>query len=104
LDEYGFTGINIALPRLSLPERKTHGIDLGLKDSAVTSDGIRFKNGHHLKKYEKQLRSAQRHLSRKVKGSNSRNRQSLKVVAIHEKIAHTRVDLLHKISTQIISG
>ncbi len=83
------------------PTKKQVGIDLGIKDFAVTSDGFRFKNNYHLKRYERQLSKAQKHLSRKVKGSNSRNRQRLKVAAIHEKIANTRLDLLHKVSTQI---
>ena len=83
------------------PTKKQVGIDLGIKDFAVTSDGFRFENNHHLKRYERQLSKAQKHLSRKVKGSNSRNRQRLKVAAIHEKIANTRLDLLHKVSTQI---
>jgi putative transposase len=80
------------------------GIDLGIKDFAVTSDGLRFKNNNHLKRYEQQLAKAQTYLSRKVKGSNSRNKQRLKVAAIHEKIANTRLDLLHKISTQITNA
>ncbi|UKJ06894.1 transposase [Solitalea lacus] len=83
------------------PTKKQVGIDLGIKDVAVTSDGTRFKNNYHLKRYERQLAKAQKHLSRKVKGSNSRNRQRLKVAAIHEKIANARLDLLHKVSTQI---
>ena len=85
-----------------IPTKKQVGIDLGIKDFAVTSDGMRFENSRFLKRYESQLRKAQKHLSRKVKGSKSRNRQRLKVAAIHEKIANTRHDQLHKISTQII--
>ena len=83
---------------------KSCGIDLGIKDFAVTSDGVRFKNNYHLKGYERQLAKAQKHLSRKVRGSNNRNEQRLKVAAIHEKIANTRLDVLHKISTQIINA
>ena len=84
--------------------KKQVGIDLGIKDLVITSDGIRFKNNHNLRKYERRLAKAQKHLSRKVKGSKGRNRQRLKVAAIHEKIASTRHDLLHKITTQIING
>ena len=83
------------------PTKKQAGIDLGIKDFAVTSDGCRFKNNYHLNRYERQLKKAQRHLSRKQKGSRSRNRQRLKVAVIHEKIANTRIDLLHKVSTLI---
>ena len=78
--------------------------DLGIKDFAVTSDGTRFKNQGHLRLYERQLAKAQKHLSGKVKGSNNRSRQRLKVAQIHEKVANTRLDLLHKISTQITNA
>lgn len=83
------------------PTGKSCGIDLGIKDFAVTSDGLRFKNNHLLKRYGRQLAKAQKYLDRKVKGSNNRNKQRLKVAAIYEKISNTRLDLLHKISTQI---
>jgi len=82
---------------------KAVGIDLGLKEFAVTSDGARYKNNRYLKQYEKQLAKAQKHLSCKKRGSNSYNLQRLKVAAIHEKIANTRRDQLHKISTQIVN-
>jgi putative transposase len=85
------------------PKEATHqscGIDLGIKDFAVSSDGIRFTNNHYLKRYERQLARAQKHLSRKRKGSNNRNRQRLKVAVIHEKIANSRLDMLHKVSTR----
>jgi putative transposase len=85
----------------SRPTNKRCGIDLGIADFVVTSDEIRFENNHYLEKYQKQLATAQRHLSRKLKGSNSRNRQRLKVAAIHEKVANTRHDWLHKVSTRI---
>ena len=82
---------------------KAVGIDVGLKEFAVTSDGVRYKNNRYLKQYEKELAKAQKHLSRKVRGSNSYNRQRVKVAAIHEKTANTRRDHLHKISTQIVN-
>lgn len=79
------------------------GIDLGLKDFAITSDGVKFKNNKYTKHYEKQLARAQRHLSRKTKGSNQFERQRLKVAKIHEKIKNSRVDNLHKISHRLVS-
>jgi putative transposase len=84
--------------------KKRCGVDLGIKDFAVTSDGLRFKNNYLIKRYERRLAKAQKHLSRKVKGSNNRNKQRRKVAAIHEKIANTRLDVLHKISTQITNA
>lgn len=79
------------------------GIDLGLKDFAITSDGVKFKNNKYTKQYEKELAKAQKHLSRKTKGSNSFERQRRKVAKIHEKISNTRQDVLHKVSHQLVS-
>jgi putative transposase len=86
------------------PAGKTCGIDLGLKDFAVTSDGVRFQNHHHLQTYLRQLKRAQQHLGRKNKGSNNRNKQQLKVARIYEMVTNTRMDLLHKISKQITNA
>lgn len=86
------------------PTGKSCGIDLGLKDFAVTSDGVRFENHRHLHTQLRQLKRAQRHLERKTKGSRNRDKQRLKVARIHEKVTNTRMDLLHKISTQIAKG
>lgn len=86
------------------PTGKTCGIDLGLKDFAVTSDGVRFQNHHHLKTYLRELKRSQQHLGRKIKGSNNRNKQRLKVARIYEKVTNTRMDLLHKISKQITNA
>lgn len=83
---------------------KCCGIDLGLKDFVVTSDGARFKNARHLIKYERKLLQAQKHLSRKVNGSANHNKQRLKLARIYEKVANSRLNLLHKVSTQIINA
>ena len=82
---------------------KQVGIDLGLKDFAITSDGKKFKNNRYTKKYANQLKKAQQHLSRKQKGSNGFEKQKLKVAKIHEKIANCRLDTLHKVSKQLVS-
>ena len=87
------------------PLQKTNakvGIDLGLKNLVITSDGKKYSSNKFIKRYSKELTNAQRHLSRKEKGSNSWNRQRVKVARIHEKIHNCRVDKLHKISTELI--
>ena len=87
------------------PIVETHkcvGIDLGLKDFVITSDGKRYKNNRYTKKYQKKLAKAQKHLSRKVKGSNGYEKQRLKVAKIHEKVANSRNDNLHKVSIELI--
>jgi putative transposase len=81
----------------------TIGIDLGIKDFIVTSDGIRYENSKYLKKLEKKLTKAQRKLSKKQKGSNNRNKQRINVAKIHEKITNQRLDYLHKVSSKLIS-
>jgi len=81
---------------------KKVGIDLGLKDFVITSDGIKFKNNRYTKKYSRKLKKAQQHLSRKMKGSNGFEKQKLKVAKIHEKISSCRLDTLHKVSYQLV--
>ena len=83
---------------------KRCGIDLGLKDFVITSDGNKFRNNRYTKKYAKQLKKAQQHLSRKQKGSNGFEKQKLKVAKIHEKIASCRLDTLHKVSRKLIES
>jgi len=88
------------------PKEKTGavcGIDLGLKDFAITSDGVKFKNNKYTKQYEKELAKAQKHLSRKKKGSNSFERQRRKTAKLHEKITNSRMDNLHKVSHKLVS-
>ena len=82
---------------------KQVGIDLGLKDFVITSDNKKFKNNRYTKKYAKQLKKAQQHLSRKQKGSNGFEKQKIKVAKIHEKIASCRLDALHKVSHQLVN-
>lgn len=81
---------------------KKVGVDLGLKDFLITSDGIKFKNNRYTKKCARQLKKAQQHLSRKEKGSNGFEKQKLKVAKLHEKIASCRLDNLHKTSTKLV--
>jgi putative transposase len=88
-----------------LPETgKSCGIDLGLKDFAIVSDGIIYKNPKCFRKLEKQLAKKQRILSRRLIGSNNWRKQKVKVALIHEKIANIRKDHLHKISTEIVKN
>ena len=79
------------------------GIDLGIKDLLITSDGEKFNNIRITKKYEDKLAKEQRKLSHKVKGSKNWNKQRIKVARIYEKIHNTRIDHLNKISHQLIS-
>ena len=79
------------------------GIDLGIKDLLITSDGEKFDNIRTTKKYEDKLIKEQRKLFHKVKGSKNWDKQRIKIAKIHEKIHNTRIDNLHKISHKLIS-
>src|SRR5574344_51922 len=83
--------------------RRMIGLDLGVKDLLITSDGNKFDNEKLTYKYEKKLAKLQRQLAHKQKGSNNRNKARIKVARLHEKISNTRKDNLHKISHKLIS-
>ncbi|MEN1938229.1 IS200/IS605 family element RNA-guided endonuclease TnpB [Paenibacillus sp. 102] len=80
------------------------GIDVGLKDFAILSDGTTYKNPKFFRILEEKLARAQRILSRRTKGSSNWNKQRVKVARIHEHIANARADYLHKLSTEIIKN
>ncbi|HEF1906158.1 IS200/IS605 family element RNA-guided endonuclease TnpB [Bacillus cereus] len=86
---------------------KTHsyiGIDVGLKDFAILSDGTPYENPKFFRSLEDKLAKAQRVLSRRMKGSSRWNKQRVKVARIHEYISNARKDYLDKISTEIIKN
>ena len=78
------------------------GIDLGIKDFLVLSNGTKIKNHRFLKHYERSLKLNQQSLSRKTIKSNRYEKQRLKVARIHEKITNSRMDLIHKTTTNLI--
>lgn len=102
-NEY-FVSILVETEHTKLPKTgKNIGIDLGLKDFLITSDGYKYKNNRYTKTYQTKLKKTQQHLSRKKKGSNRYQKQKLKVARIHKKIANSRLDNLHKVSTELIT-
>ena len=78
------------------------GIDLGIKEFCITSDGEMIENPKYLRKSEKRLRKLQKDLSRCKKGSSNRNKARIKVAKEHEKIANQRKDFLNKLSMRLI--
>lgn len=78
------------------------GIDLGVKDFAVISNGKIIKSPKILSKYEKKIKKLQHNLSRKTYGSRNYHKQKIKLAKAHEKIANIREDFLNKISTKLI--
>lgn len=89
-------------PELS-SDGKAIGIDLGLTDFAITSDGSKFANPRHLKRQERNLKRKQRKLSRRKKGSNNRSKARIKVAKVHAKIARVREDFHHKLSRKVVN-
>lgn len=78
------------------------GIDVGLKDFAVLSNGQVFENPKYFEKAEKRLKVLQRRLSKKQKGSKRQERARLAVAKAHEKVKNCRTDYIHKVSSRII--
>ena len=78
------------------------GLDLGIKDFIVDSNGNKYKNHKYLTKSQNKLAKEQRKLSLMVKGSSNRNKQRIKVARLHKKINNQRNDYLHKLSRHII--
>lgn len=79
------------------------GIDLGLTDFAITSDGVKYSNPRYLRKSLNKLAKEQRKLSRKKNGSKNKNKQRIKVAKLYEKITNQRKDFLHKLSSELIN-
>lgn len=78
------------------------GIDLGIKDLAITSDGKKYKNPKYLSKTQKKISKLQRQLSRKTRGSNRYEKARIKVARQYEKTANQRYDNIQKATTEII--
>lgn len=98
--------ISILVEKDDFPQHESTGsvvgIDLGVKDFCITSDGIKYNNQHFLKKLEKKLIREQHTLSRKSRGSKNYEKQRVKLAKIHEKIVNQRNDFLQKLSTNLI--
>ena len=87
----------------TLPERsQSIGVDRGIKDVMVRSDGQKSGNPHYIRQYERQLRLAQRALARGRIGSNRWRKKKAKAARIQAKIADCRRDFQHKQTTQLI--
>ena len=98
-----FISILVDTENIKLPKsNKKIGVDVGLKEFAICSNGYRVSNPKYLRKAEKRLAKLQKDLSRKQNGSNNRNKARLKVAKLHEKITNQRKDFLHKLSTKLI--
>ena len=99
-----FVSLTCEVEIKELPKtNKKVGVDVGLKDFAICSDGVIFKNPKWLRNKTKRLEKLQRDLSRKQYGSNNWNKARIKVAKLHEKIKNQRTDYLQKIATKLIN-
>ncbi|WP_019498976.1 RNA-guided endonuclease InsQ/TnpB family protein [Pseudanabaena sp. PCC 6802] len=83
-------------------ENQSIGIDLGIKTFAVMSDGSKVESPSYSKQ-DRKIRKLQKQLARQQKGSNRRRKTRLQIAKLHNQIADTRKDFLHKLSTKIVS-
>ena len=79
------------------------GIDLGVKDFVITSDGEVFENKHFFKKQEKKIAKLQRRLSKKQKGSNNRNKQRVKVAKAFECLTNQKEAYIHSVVNKLLT-
>lgn len=91
-------------PKLECKKETALGIDLWIKDFAITSEWTKYENPKRLKKYERRLKIRSRRHNKKVKWSNNRTKSRLELATIHEKVANQRKDYIHKITNQIVKG
>lgn len=102
-----FLSINVEMEDTELKKfehtDKQVGIDLGVKDFVITSDGYVFENKHFLKKEEKKIVRLSRQLSRKVKGSNNSEKQRIKIAKLYEKIVNKKEVYIHYVVNELLS-
>ena len=78
------------------------GIDLGVKDLVVTSNGEKYKNPKEIKRFEKRIKRLQRKLSRQVKGSNNYNKTKIKISKLYSKLKNSRKHNIINIVNKLI--
>ena len=78
------------------------GIDLGVKEFVITSDGEVFENKHFFEKEEKQMKKLQRQLSKKVKGSNNRKKAQVRIAKLFERITNKKDAYIHYVANELL--
>ena len=94
--------VDVPIPEQLLATGRVVGVDLGVKDFAVTSDEQRIPNPKHLERRAKNLARYQRRLARCRQGSANRAKAKEKVARAHRKVRAARADFLHKTSTSLV--
>jgi len=94
--------LDTSAPKPLLETGHAAGVDLGVKDVAVTSDGEKIANPRHLERKARNLARYQRRLARRRKGSANRAKARAKVARAHRKVRDARRDFLHRASTRLV--
>ena len=102
LDKYWISFTFKTESRTFKKKRKSVGIDLGIKDFIILSDGTKFPNDNLLKKTQSKLKRKHRELSRKKKGSKNYKKQNIKLAKLHRKVQNQRQHRNHSISKKLI--
>ena len=101
-----FLSILIDIPQSEIVKFKqtgeSVGIDLGVKDFVITSDGEVFENKHFFKKQENKINKLQKQLSRKVKGSNNRDKARIKLAKAYERLVNQRENYIHSVVNELL--
>ena len=102
-----FLSILVELPQEEFVKfgltNKHVGIDLGVKDFVITSDGEVFENKHFFKKQENKIVKLQRQLSKKQKGSNNRNRQRVRIAKTFERLTNQKIAYIHSVVNELLT-
>ena len=101
-----FLSVLIELPQEEIIRfgltNKHVGIDLGVKDFVITSDGEVFENKHFFKSQEKKIVKLQRQLSKKQRGSNNRDKQRVKVARAFERLTNQKNAYIHSVVNKLL--
>nr|DAS65290.1 MAG TPA: endonuclease [Ackermannviridae sp.] len=102
-----FLSILIDLPQEEFVKfgltHKRVGIDIGIKDFVITSDGEAFENKHFFKNQENKIVKLQRQLSKKQKGSNNRNRQRVRIAKTFERLTNQKIAYIHSVVNELLT-
>ena len=101
-----FLSILIELPNEEVIKFKqtndTVGIDLGVKDFVITSDGELFENKHFYKSQERKIKKLHKQLSKKVKGSNNRNKARIRLAKAYERLTNQKEQYIHYVINSLL--
>ena len=95
--------IDAELSKQVKPNKSMVGIDLGIKDFVITSEGEVFENLHFKKCESKKIKKLQKQLSKKVKSSSNRNKARIKLAKLYKKISDRKEYYLHSVSNSLLN-